>query len=140
MAIQMKDTASIAKKFAARAQAASGEYAAGVDATTDWAGPTQAAAKNYGDGVTAAIGRGAFQKGVAAAGTAKWKDKASRIGSSRYSQGVADSETAYATGFEKSANVLKSLSLPPRGPKGAPQNIDRVRAVADALHRTKIGA
>lgn len=140
MAITMKDTATIARKFASRAQAAAGEYKTGVDATTDWAGPTQAASGNYEQGVTAAIGRQAFQKGVAAAGTAKWKDKASNVGSTRYPQGVAGAEQAYAAGFEKSAGVLKSLSLPPRGPKGAPQNIERVRAVADALHRSKTGA
>ena len=140
MAITMKDTATIARKFAARAQAAAPEYTVGVDATADWAGPTEAAGANYEAGVTASIGRKAFQKGVRDAGTAKWKDKASRVGSTRYGQGVAGAEAAYATGFEKSANLLKSLSLPPRGPKGAPQNIERVRAVADALHRGKTGA
>lgn len=140
MAITMKDTATIARKFAARAQAAAPEYKVGVDATTDWAGPTQAAADNYAQGVQASIARGGFQKGVAAAGTAKWKDKASNVGSTRYPQGVAGAEQAYATGFEKSAGVLKSLLLPPRGPKGAPQNVERVRAVADALHRAKTGA
>jgi hypothetical protein len=139
MAIVMKDTATIARKFAQRAQAAAGEYKSGVDATTDWAGPTQAAAPNYDQGVTAAIGRQAFQKGVAAAGTAKWKDKASNVGSTRYPQGVAGAEQAYAAGFDKFANVLKGVPLGPRGPKGAPQNLQRVADVANALHRAKTG-
>ena len=36
-------------------------------------------------------------------------------------------------------SVLKGLSLPPRSTKGSPQNIQRVQAVADALHRAKTG-
>jgi len=139
MAITMKDTATIARKFASRAQAAAPEYKVGVDATTDWAGPTQAAGANYEQGVTAAIGRSAFQKGVAAAGTAKWKDKASTMGSVRYSQGVAVAEAAYSAGFDKYANVLKGVSLSPRGPKGSPQNFQRVADVGTALHRAKTG-
>ena len=140
MALQLKDTATIARKFASRAQAAGGEYKAGVDTTTaDWAAATTAAGDSYEAGVTQAIGRKAFQKGVSAAGTAKWKEKASNIGASRYGQGVAGAEQAYAQGFDKYANVLKGLSLPPRAPKGSPQNIQRVQAVADALHRAKTG-
>jgi len=140
MAIQLKDTATIARKFASRAQAAGGEYKSGVDTTQkDWAALTAAAKDSYEAGVTQAIGRGAFVKGVSAAGTAKWKDKAVNIGASRYGQGVAGAEAAYAQGFDKYANVLKGLSLPPRSAKGSPQNIQRVQAVADALHRAKTG-
>ena len=140
MALQLKDTATIARKFVSRAQAAGAEYKAGVETTAvDWAATTAAAAQTYADGVTLSIARGAFQKGVSAAGTGKWKEKASNIGASRYGQGVAGAEGAYAQGFEKFANVLKGLSLPPRAPKGSPQNIARVQAVADALHRAKTG-
>ena len=58
MAIQMKDTATIAAKFASRAQAAGPEYASGVKAPrTDWAQATSAAGDNYEQGVTQAIGR-----------------------------------------------------------------------------------
>jgi hypothetical protein len=140
MSIQLKDTASIAKKFVSRAQAAGPEYSAGVAApSADWATATGAAKDSYEQGVTQAIGRGAFQKGVAAAGTAKWQDKATKVGASRYGQGVAGAEQAYAAGFDKYANTLKSLTLPPRSSKGSPQNIARVQAVADALHRAKTG-
>ena len=140
MAIQIKDTATIARKFASRAQAASPEYKIGVDTTTaDWAGNTAAAAENYNQGVTQGIARQAFQRGVTAKGTAGWKEKASNVGSTRYAQGVAGAEAAFAAGFDKFANVLKSLSLPPRAPKGSPQNLERVRAVADALHKAKTG-
>jgi hypothetical protein len=140
MAIQMKDTASIAAKFASRASAAAPEYKTGVDTTTaDWAALTVAAGENYEQGVTQAISRKAFQKGVTAKGTQGWKDKASTVGASRYGTGVSGAGSAYAAGFAKSAQILSSLTLPPRGPKGAPQNIQRVQTVADALHRGKVG-
>jgi len=141
MAIQLKDTATIARKFASRAASAGPEYKSGVDnPSVDWASATQAAGDSYEQGVTTAIGRKAFQKGVAAAGTPKWQSKASSVGATRYGQGVAGAEQAYAQGFDKFANVLKGLSLAPRGPKGSPGNINRVQQVADALHRAKVGA
>jgi len=140
MAIKMKSTADIAAKFASRAQAAGPEYAAGVKTpSVDWQSAASAAGDNYEQGVTQAIGRKAFQKGVAAAGTAKWQEKASTVGASRYGQGVAGAQGAYAAGFDKYAGILSNLSLPPRAPKGSPQNISRVQAVADALHRGKVG-
>jgi hypothetical protein len=140
MAIKMKDVATIAAKFASRAQQAAPEYAAGVkDPSADWATVTSAAADSYEQGVTQAIGRKAFQKGVAAAGTAKWQTKAATVGASRYGTGVAGAVEAYATGFAKSAQILANLNLPPRGPKGSPSNINRVQAVADALHKGKTG-
>ena len=141
MAIEMKDTAAIARKFVQRAGAAGGEYSAGVVGKgAKWATNTAAGGDNYEQGVQAAIGRKAFQRGVSAAGPAKFEQRASTTGATRYPQGVAGAEAAFASGFEKYANVLKGVSLPPRAPKGSPQNIQRVAAVADALHRAKTGA
>jgi len=140
MPIQVKDTAAIARKYATRAQAAGADYGEGVKTTPkDWAGNTQAAAASYAEGVQAAIARGGFQKGVSAAGTEKWRSKAATMGVARYPQGVAGAEPAYATGFGPYADALRAVSLPPRAAKGSPTNIERVRAVADALHRKKTG-
>ena len=140
MAIKMKDVATIAAKYVSRAQQAGPEYAAGVkDPSADWATVTGAAGETYEQGVTQAMGRKAFQKGVAAAGTAKWQTKASTVGASRYGTGVAGAAEAYATGFAKSAQILASLTLPPRGVTGSPSNANRVLAVMDALHKGKTG-
>lgn len=140
MAIQLKDTATIARKYSQRAQAAGPDYAAGVKSPSkDWQANTAAASDSYAQGVQAAIGRGAFAKGVQSAGTPKWQEKASTVGAARYPQGVAGAENAYSTGFAPYATTLASLALPPRSAKGSPQNIQRVQAVADALHRKKTG-
>jgi hypothetical protein len=140
MAIMMKDTASIARKFSQRAQAAGAEYTAGVKSpANDWAQNTAAANDAYKQGVAAASARDAFLKGVSAAGTPKWQKKAIEIGSTRYPQGVAGAEGDYATGFAPYADVLKSLSLPPRSMTGSPQNLQRVAIPCEALHRKKVG-
>jgi len=139
MAIEMKDTATIARKYVQRGQAAGSEYKTGVAGKgAKWASNAAAAEDTYGQGVTAAVGRRAYSKGVAKAGPAKYETKASDIGATRYPQGVAGSEAAYAAGFEPYAGVLKGVALAPRAPKGAPQNLERVRAVTEALHNKKI--
>ena len=139
MAIEMKDTATIARKFVQRAGAAGSEFKTGVTGKgAKWQSATMAAADTFGQAVTAAVGRGAFAKGVAKAGGAKFEDKASGVGAVRYPQGVSGAEAAYASGFEPYAGVLKGVALAPRAPKGSPQNLERVRAVTEALHNKKI--
>jgi hypothetical protein len=129
----------IGKKYAARGAAAGTDYATGVSTTqADWAALTTASANNYAAGVQAAIGSGMFQKGVAKAGTDKWKRKASGVGATRYGPGVQAAQGDYVTGVTPYLQVLSSLTLPPRGPKGDPGNINRVNAIAQALRAKKL--
>lgn len=138
--LQVKDSASVAAKWSQRAGAASGDYTKGVQNTTkDWAADTTAAAPAWAAGVQAAVGNGAFTKGVNAAGTAKWKAMAASKGATRYPQGVQAAQPAYQAGIGPVLQVLGSLNLPPRGPKGDPGNINRVTAVTTALRKLKTG-
>lgn len=115
------------------------EYKAGVsDPKTDWAQATAAAEANYNQGVQAAISRSAFGKGVKNAGTAKWQKGAIEKGATRWSEGISLSGDAYAEGFAPYRQVIANLKLPARGPKGDPKNIQRVAAVASALHDAKL--
>ncbi len=139
MGIILKPLAEIAKKFVTRAQAASPDYEAGVKSPgKDWASETKAAEGSYQAGVQAAISRGAFGKGVAEAGTGKWQEKASTLGKQRYGPGVAQAGADFQKGFASMADVLSRISLPPRGAKGDPGNLERVRAVDTALHAEKV--
>lgn len=134
MAIQLRPLESIAAKFAARAQAAAPEYGAGIaNPKVDQAAAAIAGADAYNQGVQEAISAGRFQSGVRKAGTAKWQERSKSLGVQRYPQGVAASKGDYATGFAPYAQVLASISLPARGPRGSGQNLERVRVVADAL-------
>jgi hypothetical protein len=138
--LQVKNAADVAAKWASRSAAAGGDYAKGVQNTTkDWAADTTAAAGAWGAGVQAAIGSGSFAKGVNAAGTAKWKAMATGKGAQRYPTGVQAATPAYTNGIAPVLQVLQSINLPPRGPKGDPGNIARVTAVTTALRKLKVG-
>ena len=139
MAIALKPMEQIADKYAKRAQAASPEYAAGVAAPRkDWAAATGAAESAYEQGVQEAIARDGFGKGVRKAGNAKWQHRSTTLGAQRYPTGVAAAKPDYLAGFAPYAQVLTSVSLPAKGPRGAAGNLERVRAVADALHAKRV--
>ena len=127
-----------ADKWVRNAGSAGQAYTDGVNAPRKpWAASTQAAEANFEQGMQSAIQRKAFGKGVARAGDAKWKDRASTLGSGRFASGVAASQDEYSKGFAKYHSVLAALSLPPRGAKGSPANLQRVAAVANALRNAK---
>lgn len=130
--------ASIADKYVRRASAAQADYQAGVAATQPAAfeAATIAGADNWAAGVSAAAADGRFAAGVTGSG-AKWQRKAQTVGPSRYQTGVAAASSDYQAGFQKYLNVLNSLNLPPRGPRGNPQNYQRSQAVGQALNQAR---
>lgn len=133
MGINIKPLADLAKKFVQRGQAAGPEYEAGVKAPTkDWAAETAAAEGNFTAGIQGAIAKGSFGKGVSAAGTVKWQEKAKTKGVRNFVPGIAAAGADWQKGFAPIADALSRLTLPPRGQKGASQNIERVRAVDTA--------
>jgi len=139
-AIKVKDTASIGAKFKQRASAAAQDYAMGVQgAGADWEAGARAGESNYEAGVVDAIGRKAFGKGISAAGQGKYVENAVKLGTQRYPQGIGQSEPSYVRGVSPYLDTIKSLNLPPRGPKGSPQNQQRADAVAKALRMKKTG-
>jgi hypothetical protein len=138
MKMEVKDVGVIAEKFAKRAGAASGDYATGVSTTQkDQAQLAIGAKDSYAAGVQNGIARGAFEKGLAKAGTAKWKKGVSTKGAPRYQTGVMGSKGDYQAGIEPYISTLKSLTLSPRGPKRSPQNITRVQEVVTAMNKVK---
>jgi hypothetical protein len=138
--LQVKDAATVAAKWSQRASAAGAAYTSGVNTTQkDWATDTANAAPSWAAGVQQAATNGSFAKGVTAAGTAKWKTKAANVGAARYPQGVTAAQPYYQAGITQVLQVLSGLTLPARGPKGDPGNINRVSAVTTALRKMKTG-
>lgn len=134
-----KDIASITAKWSNRAQAAAPDYTSGVTSTQkDWAANTAAAADSWQQGVSQAAANGRFAKGANAAGTDKWRNAAKTKGAQRFAQGVAAGSANYNAGFAPFLSVIQSTNLPPRSPRGSPNNIQRVTALAAALHNKKI--
>ncbi len=120
-------------------QGAGAEYEEGVrNPRSDWAKQTLSANAAYKAGLQKSIAADSFAKGVASVGTGKWQDMAIAKGPSRFTQGVQLAVDAYSAGFAPYRQVIQSLTLPPRGPKGDPGNINRVAIVAKALHDKKL--
>lgn len=140
MAIRLKDIGSLAKKFVTRAGAAGGDYKDGVaGAGADWEARTRASEDAYKQGVTMAANEGRFGKGVSEAGSAKYVQRATTLGAQRYPTGVGAAEGDWAKGFAPYHQALQSLDLPPRGPRGTPQNQQISNAVAVRLAAIKRG-
>jgi hypothetical protein len=129
----------IAAKYARVTPGRSTDYANGVKSPKkDWKTETINAKDAYAQGVQESIGRGAFEKGVNKAGTAKWQQKAVDLGTTRWGAGVTAAQGDYNTGFAPYQAVIAGLVLPPAGPKGDPRNFDRVVKIGTALHAKKI--
>jgi hypothetical protein len=140
MAIRVKDTASLARKFVQRAGAASGDYTDGVKvAGNDWETNTRSAGDNYAAGVQQAIGDRRFERGVSEAGASKYVSRASTLGAQRFVTGVQAAEGDWSKGAAPYLQAIASLDLPPRRPKGDPANMQRAQAVAARLRAMKVG-
>lgn len=131
---------SIKKKWGEVTPQRAGQYVDGVtDPKADWKTNTVAAAANYKAAMTISLTQDRFLKGVNKVNTEKWKSKAILKGASRFSEGVSLGVEDYGTGFAPYRDVIANTTLPPRFPKGDPRNIERVRVMAEALRKAKLG-
>ena len=124
----------IAKKFATVTPGRVEDYRSGVESPRrDWETATAGAEDSYNAGVTQAIAEKRFGKGVRAAGTDKWQRGALEKGTQRWGPGVAMAESAYATGFGPIRDAIERVTLPPRYARRDPRNLQRVKAINDAV-------
>jgi hypothetical protein len=129
----------IASKWATVSGRSGSEYEEGVrNPRNDWQRATAAANATWKAAVSQAVSQDRFAAGVSRTPTARWQENAVSKGVSRYSAGVQLAQTAYQEGFAPYAEVIRGVTLPPRGPKGDPQNINRVATIAKALHDAKM--
>lgn len=137
--LKVRDANAAAERFKSKAGAAGADYANGVKGSgASWESGTLAGESNYAAGVQEAIGRGAFGKGVRAAGASHYEARASTVGAQRYPQGVAAGAGAYASGVGPYLDAMRSASLSPRRPKGDPGNITRVQEIANLNRQVKL--
>lgn len=128
----------VAAKFARRAQSAGPEYESGVrNPSVPWAQAATASQPSYEAGVTAAISRKAYGKGIAQAGDARWAKGAIEKGPARYAQGVQLAEGDYAQRMAPVLDTIARTDLPPRGPRGSAQNLQRMTPIPQALAQLK---
>lgn len=115
------------------------DYKLGVESPRrDWADETEAAAGNWKTGIDKAAAGKLFEKGVRKAGTSKWRDNAIKKGPGRFMEGVLLAEGDYAEGFAPYHAAIERVDLGPRYPRRDPRNLNRVKAVVDALITEKL--
>jgi len=127
------------ERWSRRASAAAQDYATGIaGAAGTWQPAAAAAAGSYATGVQEAIAGGRFQKGIAAAGDAKWQQASSTLGPSRFSQGVTARQPEYERGVTAIWQKAASVQLPARGPRGSEGNYQRAVAMGKAMRQAKM--
>ena len=135
---QIKSTADIANKWQTVTPQRTADFEAGVKAPRrSWAQSAAAAEGNYKAGVQQAMQKGSFGKGVQKAGDQKWQNGAITKGVNRWGAGIAQAGDAFQAGFEPYQKAIASVNLPPRFPKRDARNLDRVKAITDAVGKEK---
>ena len=133
----IKGLTDIGGKWERRAVVAGADYTQGVqNPRAPWAESAVKAEDNYKAGVTTAAARGAFGKGVKAAGNTKWQTMSTQKGPGRFAEGVSIARPDWEKGYQPYHSVISSLTLPARGVRGSPANLQRVATVATALRAT----
>jgi len=137
---EIKSLSAISEKWARVTPQRQDDYKNGVsNPKRDWAEETKAAKENWKAGIDAAASKDMFSKGVEAAGTGKWKEKTLKKGPARFAEGVYMAQGDYEKGFAPFREAIASTDLGPRYPKRDPRNLNRVKAIVDALVAKKLG-
>jgi len=137
---EIKSLAAIRDKWTRVTPGRTEDYKLGIqNPRRDWEEETLEAAGNWKAGIDAAAAKGLFEKGVSAAGTGKWKEKALKKGPGRFAEGVYIAGDDYEKGFKPYRDAIAAVDLGPRFPRRDPRNLERVRRVVNALIEAKIG-
>jgi len=136
---EIKSLSAIREKWARVTPMRTEDYKLGIqNPKRDWADETEAAKNNWKMGIDQAAAKDLFAKGVSAAGTGKWRDNALKKGPGRFAEGVMIAESDYEKGFAPYHAAIERADLGPRFPRRDPRNLNRVKAIVDALVSEKL--
>lgn len=137
---EIKSIQAIQEKWGRVTPTRTEDYTIGIrNPKRDWAQASAAAKESHKAAMTAAAQNDSYGKGVAKAGTAKWQERAAKKGPQRFAEGVVVGAGDYGSGFAPYADVIKATALTPRFPTGDIRNLDRVKAISQALRKKKTG-
>lgn len=137
---EIKSIAAIQEKWGRVTPGRTEDYTLGIkNPKRDWAQAASAAKESHKAAMSAAAAADSYSKGVTRAGTARWQDKATRKGPSRFAEGVIVGAADYGSGFAPYADTIKATQLPVRFPRGDLRNLDRVKTISQALRKKKMG-
>ncbi len=135
---RVRDINYLAQKWVRNAQNAQVTYEEGVrNPLNDWQQNTMAAAQTWRQAIQQAVAEGRWEAGVRATSTQEWQRAAAEKGAQRFGPGVQFARDKWQQRWEPYRNVIEGVQLPPRGPKGDPNNLRRVEVIARALHEAK---
>ncbi len=138
MPIKVKDSSRSAAKWSERTSGATQEYIEGVqNPKRPWQEAAKAGSDNWKAGTAKAASEDRFKKGVERVDPNKQMDAAVAKGSQRFAQGVSVGQGDYQEGIAPYLRVIENTTLPPRGPKGDPNNLQRVGVLNKALNTAK---
>lgn len=131
---EIKSLSSIRDKWTRVTPGRTEDYKLGIqNPRRDWKDETLAGKENWKAGVDAAAAKDLFAKGVTKAGTDKWRDRALKKGPGRFAEGVYIAGPDYESGFKPYHEAISRVDLGPRFPKRDPRNLNRVKAIVDAM-------
>jgi len=138
---EIKSLSAIKEKWMRVTPQRTEDYKLGIQSPRrDWESETVAAKDNWKAGVDAAANKDLFAKGVTAAGSKKWQEKALAKGPGRFAEGVYIAGPDYERGFAPYREAISRVDLGPKFPRRDPRNLDRVKKVVNALVAEKLGA
>ena len=136
---EIKSLSAVREKWARVTPMRTEDYKLGIsNPKRDWADETEAAKGNWKMGIDQAHTKDLFAKGVARAGTGKWRENALKKGPGRFAEGVMLAESDYEKGFAPYHAAIERADLGPRFPRRDPRNLNRVKAGVDALVAEKL--
>ena len=94
----------------------------------------------YQQGLQEAIAKDLRRSGIRGVTTRGLQQAIRDKGAARWGPGVRLGQSKYQTNFAPFRDVIERTALPPRRARGDPANIERVTAIAVALHNAKVGA
>lgn len=138
--VAIRSVDEIASKWATVTPSRSADFKRGIEnPKASWQGGALAANDSWKDGVQQAIQEDRFKKGVAKTSDSDWQTATLQKGVNRWGPGVSLAQDKFTKGFAPYQSALSSLKLPPRYARRDPRNLDRVKAVVDAMTKVKAG-
>jgi hypothetical protein len=136
MPIRVPDGGKATSKYVMRAGVAGQDYAENAAAAGQrYVEGASKGDANYRAAVVKAASEGRYGAGIRAKGSEKYERKIRAVGAGRFTEGVSAGAPDYATAISKVLSTIAAVTIPERGPKGSPQNFQRIQPIGMALRK-----
>lgn len=137
----VRDINAASKRFVRNASAGVSDYKANVaQSGPAWQSGAQAGIDNWAAGTQEAISTGRYGRAIRNTDPSYVAQRAASIGADRYVGGVTAGAQNWIDGSKPYQDGVAAMSLPPKGPRGAAQNFERARQVAQRQHEMRVGS